>query len=429
MAFYIGLLISCSVTCYVFIKILGCLYSHKYSYKMRGYIGAALLYILMNFIIGLAKKPLLNTIYSIISIYVYSRVFYIIGKKEAIVKVIIIVGYMALVDFMSTIMFSLIPQRPIYSILSNDDYYLITSIVNSMIILCTFRVLGERIKKVSTNISSKYLHVFLMVLLLFELSILVYHIFYIKNFANNYFLVFIGSGFIILDIAIIHLYNIIVKGYKLEENNRLLQQEKEWITKYYNSFEKQYKQIQKIVHDIKKHLNVINNININESSKKQEYIDNLLDAIEELKIFRCSDEILCLILWDKMQICKSHNIKMEIDMEDITFDFMEKIDITSLFSNLLDNAIESCLRCKSISPELYLRVHQYKQYVVIKIRNTIEEIPLEENGRLISKKKHHVGLGIEIIKDLSDKYCGNYKYSYSGTVFESFVILSAIKQI
>lgn len=110
------------------------------------------------------------------------------------------------------------------------------------------------------------------------------------------------------------------------------------------------------------------------------------------------------------------------------FDFMEKIDITSLFSNLLDNAMESCLRCKNMDPRINLRIHKHKEYVVIKITNTMEEIPIEENGRFISKKSGHSGLGIEILKDLADKYYGNYKCNYSDEVFEACVILSVINR-
>lgn len=418
-----GLLISCTITCYVVFETLNYLYCSKFSHKFVYYIGSRIIYILFNFLICLIEIPILNTIYVFLSFYIISTLFYVVNKKEAMVKAIIIVGYMAIIDFITTLFFAVIMEKTIYDILSNDYSYFITSVVDSIVILYTFRIFREKLKKIQLNKSLKYLHIFMAFLLFFELYLLVYDIYNLRSSSNNLFLVFSGLGFVIVDLGVMHLYDITVNNYKLEEMNRLLEQEKEWILKYYDGYEKQYEKIQKISHDLNKHLKVINNMNENKSSKKQEYIVDLLKSINEFQTFRCSDEILCLILWDKIQICKSNNISIEVNMEDIRFDFMEKIDITSLFSNLLDNAIESCLKCKESNRKIDLRIHRYKQYVAIKLTNTMEEPPIEKGGKFVSRKREHVGLGIEILRDLADKYCGNYKCNYSKNIFEACVIL------
>lgn len=426
---YCGLLISCTTTCYVFFRILDYLYCAKFPKRVIYYVGPTITYILLNFAIGLMEIPILNTIYTLVSFYIISIFFYVTNRKDALIKAIIIVGYMAIVDFMTTLIFAVFMKKSIYNILLNDYSYFVTAVVNSIIMLYTFRMVCEKLKKIQLNKSLKYLHIFMAFLLFFELYFLLYGIYSLKNSSNNFFLIFSGLGFIILDLGVIHLYDITVDNYKLEENNRLLEQQKEWISKYYDGFEKQYEKIQKISHDINKHLKVINSMNENEIGEKQEYIVNLIKNIEESQTFKCSDKILCLILWDKIQICKSNNISIEVNMEDLKFDFMEKIDITSLFSNLLDNAIESCLKCEEGNRKIDLRIHKYKQYIAIKLINTMKETPIEKNGKFISRKRKHLGVGVEIIRDLADKYCGNYKCNYSKSIFEACVILSVSNKL
>ena len=71
-----------------------------------------------------------------------------------------------------------------------------------------------------------------------------------------------------------------------------------------------------------------------------------------------------------MQICENESIIFDISMQDIEFSFMDDMDITILFANLLDNAVEACSLIKDVSRrEISLRIHKFKYYVVIKMKN------------------------------------------------------------
>lgn len=66
----------------------------------------------------------------------------------------------------------------------------------------------------------------------------------------------------------------------------------------------------------------------------------------------------------------------------------------------------------------------FKDYVVIKMINTMSQKPQKNDEKLISTKKNHKGLGMEILMDLVNKYCGNINYSYTDVEFETKIILS-----
>lgn len=170
---------------------------------------------------------------------------------------------------------------------------------------------------------------------------------------------------------------------------------------------------------------MISDLGDNEKTTQKEYAKELLEEIEEIqKNFHCSDKIVCAILWDKIQVCNHDGIKLDINMQDILFDFMDKTDVTVLFANLLDNAIDACKSCQEDTRRIFLRIHRFKDYVVIKMINTMNQTPRKNDEKLISTKKNHKGLGMEILMDLSNKYCGNISYSYTDVEFETKIILS-----
>lgn len=137
-----------------------------------------------------------------------------------------------------------------------------------------------------------------------------------------------------------------------------------------------------------------------------------------------SDKIVCAIIWNKMQICEQRRIEFEVNMQDITFDFMDKTDITALFANLLDNAVEACEESSIQCKKIILRIHRFKEYIVIKVCNTIGTKPKIKEGKLVSTKNGHLGMGMMILENLANKYCGNMDYEYSDTYFETNLILS-----
>ena len=90
---------------------------------------------------------------------------------------------------------------------------------------------------------------------------------------------------------------------------------------------------------------------------------------------------------------------------------IDDIDLSILFANLFDNAIEACVHNTSKS-SIYLMVTYEKAYLNIIMKNTIEKPVLKHNPQLVTtkkdKKKH--GYGLKTIDDVVRKYDGIKKY-------------------
>jgi sensor histidine kinase regulating citrate/malate metabolism len=108
---------------------------------------------------------------------------------------------------------------------------------------------------------------------------------------------------------------------------------------------------------------------------------------------------------------------------------MRDIDIVSVFSNLLNNAIESCEH--SENKIIYVNLYKMNNnFAIIKIENSCDKPPIKENGfyktSKISKGEHGIGLK-SVVKALK-QYDGDLRMEYNSEekVFTALVMMSLI---
>ena len=112
--------------------------------------------------------------------------------------------------------------------------------------------------------------------------------------------------------------------------------------KYYLNLQESQNKIKKLYHDINNHLVCVKSI-----YESKEVGDKYIEGIsEELKayenIFNTQNMILDIILNEKKNICNDKNIDLYCNMNFSKCDFIDMIDVCSIFSNILDNSIEAC---------------------------------------------------------------------------------------
>lgn len=122
----------------------------------------------------------------------------------------------------------------------------------------------------------------------------------------------------------------------------LLQKESDSV-EYYEMLLSQNENQSILIHDIKKHLQSIKLLNEkSESDKINAYIEQLMDSSDLKETSRiCDNEMLNAILCRYQRQCKNKHIAFLTDIRSGLFQHMYPNDLTSLFCNLLDNALES----------------------------------------------------------------------------------------
>lgn len=217
----------------------------------------------------------------------------------------------------------------------------------------------------------------------------------------------------------------------------LLQKESD-TAKYYEMLLSQYDNRNILIHDIKKHLQSIDLLNDKRDHEKiSAYIKQLLlssDLRTASKL--CDHALLNAILGRYQKQCFSLHVSFLADIRSGVLNFMAENDITSLFCNLLDNAVEAC---KNI-PDSFIEVTAHKNentpYVVITVINSCRSDPFSTPAARRTRHKPTAkpdavrhGFGLKSIRKTIAKYDGDIEMYYSGDTltFHSVIMLTQVQ--
>lgn len=211
-------------------------------------------------------------------------------------------------------------------------------------------------------------------------------------------------------IIIILLFRRVIKENKEKTKNELMKNKLDMQYEHYLSVQESHMRVKKLYHDINNHICCIDNLK-NNNKEVSEYINNLKDEIKSFKDnYNTGNMILDIIINEKSDICNKKGIKFICDINFSKVDFIKPIDVSSIFANILDNAIEACDKIHDEDVEKYIRIKGTisKAYFVIKCENSkVNNIKFKKNKLLTDKMDKFVhGIGTQSIKSSLDKYDG-----------------------
>ncbi|WP_236354983.1 ATP-binding protein [Konateibacter massiliensis] len=161
-------------------------------------------------------------------------------------------------------------------------------------------------------------------------------------------------------------------------------------------------------HDLKHQIVVIRKET--DEKKREAYLNEMesdLYAYEAQN--RTGNSVLDTILTGKQMYCVQHDINMTSVIDGEKLNFMNAMDICSIFGNTLDNAIESVSKITDKDKRL-IRIAVYGQndFLVIRVENYYENSLKMREGNYITTKgdKAYHGYGIKSIKYTAEKYGG-----------------------
>ena len=218
------------------------------------------------------------------------------------------------------------------------------------------------------------------------------------------------------------------KNEEFTQMQLLLQQESDR-AQYYEMLLMQNENQRILIHDIKKHLQSVAMLNEQrEHDKIDAYIRQLILSSNLKEASRlCDHELLNSILCRYMQQCIKDHITLHADIRSRTVDFIASNDLTSLFCNLLDNAIEAA----GVVPDSFIEINTSKRkktpFVVITVINSCRTNPFLSNGRQLctqkSDKRRH-GFGLKSIRRTVQKYHGSMQMYYNDDTFTFHTIIT-----
>ena len=95
-----------------------------------------------------------------------------------------------------------------------------------------------------------------------------------------------------------------------------------------------------------------------------EFINSLYDKTCELSDIRSGDEFIDLVLTSRLHKIYSLNIKMYFEIRPLDLNFINYMDLNTIYANIIDNAINSCEKCKN--RYIKIQTQSNNQYQIIK---------------------------------------------------------------
>ena len=240
----------------------------------------------------------------------------------------------------------------------------------------------------------------------------------------------LGVALLTIGIAVnmvtIYLYTNLEQKSEMEEELTILYQQRQNELNYYRMTEQYIEQMREVRHDF---VNQIQTAYLmiqkgGDTEQAKQLLSDSYERLQDVKLMQYSENpvVNALISAKEQKASANHIIfKARCKAEDINR--MEEIDICSLFGNLLDNAIEACLRMSADSEQI-IELGMWKKggYQIVQVSNTYQK---EKNGAQLfqTSKKDGVnhGYGMKLIEKICLKYNGELRTQ----VTEDRVIVTA----
>lgn len=146
------------------------------------------------------------------------------------------------------------------------------------------------------------------------------------------------------------------------------------------------------------------------TEKKMEYLDQVENEISAYEAQnKTGNEVLDTILTGKSQQCYANHISFTCVADGHALDFMSVMDLSAIFGNALDNAIESVQKIEDEEERLiHLSVSVQRMFVSIIVRNRYKDEPIIQKGLPLTTKKEKSlhGYGVKSIRSTVEKYGG-----------------------
>lgn len=354
-------------------------------------------------------KPVVKISYTLMSMYILSITDIIIGNLISVI----------LSQDIQMIFFSNLIYRFIFS--------LIVKIADALV----FYVFYKMLNKVDKNIKSKFWILFAIVMFVFLSITTVFLQIYPdteQNSASTVMYIALTSLFFAMSVILIYFYTEISKSYQRDSKLFLLENNFNSLQEQIAVQQQNSEKTNKIRHDMKNHLtNIRSLIDSGKIAAAVSLLDQAADNVKNTKseTIDTGNNFVDAILLSKTAVCREKNIDFSCSVQPLENLKINAVDLSSLLSNLLDNAVEAA--AQTTEPFVRLTIMKYNAYYTICVENSYKGKKfLKENmGSLISTKSDKAlhGYGTQIISDIAQKYDGNYTWEAQENRFISTVIM------
>lgn len=384
-------------------------------------------------------------------IYYFMELFF---KTKAVFpsQVVLLINIILVFFLCTTACYGSLKKRCIFSVLICTVWTLVEIIIGAILVLFSMHGIGAEIggsilseifmfmiaviashynrQKNSLDISLRY---FITLLLIPVVSIyLIHNIVLIAENHKKYMVFAIVASILLLLInyVVFEVYDWMTQNAETQERNLLYERQLELCSQQAEERETVNLEIRKMRHDMKDHLvTLLGMIQENEWKNAREYIQNLLkDSTDYLyeNVSRSGNIVIDSLINYKNALAKRENIVFRANIFLPCCVPFQAGHLTTIFGNLLENALDACREIKEGERYIDLNVSYAKEVLMITVCNPYEgKRRQDREGNYLTTKgdtENH-GLGISCVEQAVKQYHGQILIECREKVFQVTIVM------
>ena len=332
-------------------------------------------------------------------------------------------GIIYLAEIFSGLLLAIPQHISLFELVESDNWRIPMYFLLMLIQVVLYSLLGMIVKcrKVDNRYMTPYEVISFVMLVALEMLTICGLVRVFPNEQLNTFLVIFSVGFCILDFGLYYLFIRLSDARRIEQENQLMKQQSEMQLQAYQGLSEQYNESLRIVHDMRKHIRSLDTLIENGSDRAADYQQTLYNELNRFyPSFQNDNQMLAVIVNNEIDKAKRLGIEIRLNIEKVSLDFISPIDMTTIFSNLLDNAVEACAEVDD--KVIKFSIVQQMNFITINIRNPYSRID-QQGDTLRSTKEGHFGIGLENVRKALERYDGRLNIKTADGIFAVTVII------
>lgn len=231
----------------------------------------------------------------------------------------------------------------------------------------------------------------------------------IKEAVSLPLLMAVSIGILFVNVLVFLLFENFASATRLSQENGLMQQQMRLQEAHYQESLIEQQETRRLWHDMNNHIMCLQQMQRDRNFEHfDEYIQDLNESLERSHaVCNTNIPVVDTIVGLKYRYAKSCGIKISVKAMLSNIGNIAQMDLCTIISNILDNAIEECQRHDD--GKIQFSIFERGNYLVISCTNPIGESSKKKSSLLVSEKnnpKMH-GIGLRNVEATANKYNGN----------------------
>ena len=287
----------------------------------------------------------------------------------------------------------------------------------SIIIIVLHRYFGD---KINESLTHKFYGILIVLATISFVIEVVIVISYDPSFPEKirYIFLFMSLIIVLINIVIFLLLKDVYFNEIQSRENRIGIEKENNYRLMYNDIVEKYGSNKKHEHDVKNHLEIIKILaKKSDNEKLINYISDYEDTFDN-DVFMTDNVVIDAIINNKYKCIREKDIAFIVNIDYLDNYNISDVDLVTILSNLIDNAIEACSYCKN-NKYIKLMIEQENKNLYIFVFNSYDGFIHANNNLLITRKKDldKHGIGLLNVKEIVEKYEGFFDVEYNENEF------------